>query len=81
MTNTQDQHAQTLPHDPYGHGHSVAAWTAAGLVIFGSLLMSIAVVRPTLWLFIVGAVLAVLSMPVSMVLTAMGLGSQHGNTR
>jgi hypothetical protein len=39
------------------------------------------VVFPTLWIFIVGAVVAVVSIPASMLLTAMGLGSQHRNTR
>jgi hypothetical protein len=81
MTGTQEQHAQTLPHDPYGHGHSVAAWTAAALVIVGSLIMSLAIVFPALWAFIVGAVVAGLSIPASMMLTAMGLGSRHRNTR
>jgi hypothetical protein len=81
MTQTQDKRTESLPHDPYGHGHSVAAWTATGLVCLGSLIMSLAVIFPTLWLFIVGAVVAVLSVPASMLLTAMGLGSEHRNTR
>ena len=81
MTVPHDQHAQTLPHDPYGHGHSTAAWTATGLVIVGAFIMCMAVVFPTLWLFIVGAVVAVLAIPASMLMTAMGLGSNHRNTR
>ncbi len=81
MTVPQDQQAQALPHDRYGHGHSTAAWTATGLVIFGSLIMCLAIVFPTLWVFIVGAVIAAASIPVSMLLTAMGLGSNHRNTR
>ena len=82
MTSTPEQHSQqTLPHDPYGHGHSIAAWTAAGLVIVGSLIMSISIIFPTLWAFIVGAALAVISIPASMLLNAMGLGSSHRNTR
>jgi hypothetical protein len=81
MTETQDKRTESLPHDPYGHGHSVAAWTATALVCLGSLIMSVAVIIATVWIFVVGAVVAVLSVPASMLLTAMGLGSQHRNTR
>ena len=81
MTGTQENPSRSLPHDPYGHGHSIAAWTASGLVIAGALIMCLAVVFPTLWVFIVGGVIAVLSIPVSMLLTAMGLGSNNRNIR
>ena len=41
MTGTQENPSRSLPHDPYGHGHSIAAWTASGLVIAGALLMAL----------------------------------------
>jgi hypothetical protein len=67
-----------LPHDPYGHGNSVAAWTAVGVIMFGALLMSIAVAIGfgAIWLFVVGAVVAALGPLVGKMLSAMGFGSK-----
>jgi len=67
-------------HDPYGHGNSVAAWASVSVIMLGGLLMAIAVAIGwnTLWLFIVGAVIAVVVGPVvGKVLGAMGLGAQR----
>jgi len=67
-------------HDPYGHGNSIAAWSAVLVIIIGSLLMAIAVAIgwEATWLFIVGAVIAVIFGPVTgKVLGAMGFGAQR----
>jgi hypothetical protein len=71
------------PHDPYGHGHSVAAWTAVILVMIGSLLMSVAVWLgfDATWLFVVGAAVVVFGGLVGKVLGAMGFGSKQRSTR
>jgi hypothetical protein len=71
--------ATGIPHDPYGHGHSVAAWVAVGIAIIGFLLMSISVAVgwDATWLFIVGVVVVVASGLIGKVLGAMGFGSKH----
>lgn len=71
--------ATGIPHDPYGHGHSVAAWTAVGVVMLGFLLMSIAVAVGwgATWLFVVGVVVVVVGALLGKVLGAMGFGSKH----
>ncbi|MFN8077451.1 MAG: HGxxPAAW family protein [Kineosporiaceae bacterium] len=58
-----------------GHGNSVAAWTAVGIMMVGFLVASIAVAVAQLWLGIVGAVVVVLGAVVGKVLSAMGFGS------
>jgi hypothetical protein len=60
--------------DHDNHGQSVAAWTAVGIVMFGALVMAIAVVIASKWLFVVGAVIAVLGGISGKVLAAMGFG-------
>ncbi|MBT0768893.1 hypothetical protein KIH74_08150 [Kineosporia sp. J2-2] len=70
-------------HDPYGHGNSVAAWTAVTVIMFGALLMTVAVALgwDYVWLFAVGAVVAVIVGPVAgKVLGAMGFGAQRPST-
>jgi hypothetical protein len=52
----------------------VAAWTAVGIVFVGSIVMAIAVVIGSLWLFVVGAVIAVAGGISGKVLAAMGFG-------
>ena len=71
--------ARQKPHDPYGHGNSVAAWTAVSVVMLGSLVMSAAVALgwDALWLFIVGVVIVVLGPVLGKVLGALGFGSPH----
>jgi hypothetical protein len=56
------------------HGQSTAAWTAVGICMIGALIMSIAVVIASVWLFVVGAVVAVLGAVSGKVLSAMGFG-------
>jgi hypothetical protein len=56
------------------HGQSVASWTAVGIIVFGVLIMAIAVVVTTVWLFVVGAVIVVLGAVAGKVLSAMGFG-------
>ena len=57
------------------HGQSTAAWTAVGLCVAAALIMSIAVVIASVWLFVVGAVLAVIGGVSGKVLSAMGFGA------
>ena len=57
------------------HGHSVAAWAAVTIVIVASAIMSFAVVFPNLWLFVGGAVLAVVGGVVGKVLSMAGYGA------
>jgi hypothetical protein len=60
--------------DHGSHGQSVAAWTAVGIVMVGALVMAIAVVITAVWLFVVGAVIAVAGGISGKVLSAMGFG-------
>ena len=62
--------------DPYGHGHSAAAWAAVGVVILGSLIVSLAVVFGLLWLGIVGGVVAAVGGLLGKLLGAMGFGAK-----
>ena len=74
---------RTAQHDPYGHGNSVAAWTAVSVIMLGSLLMCLAVAFgwDYVWLFVVGAVVVALGPVVGKVLGAMGFGSQNHSVR
>jgi hypothetical protein len=78
MAGTKEHPAPAGPHDPYGHGNSVAAWTAVGVIMLGALLMCIAVAIGfgASWLFIVGIVVVVLGALSGKVLSAMGFGSK-----
>lgn len=62
--------------DDMGHGHSSAAWTAVGVILLGSLIMSVAVVVAQLWLFVVGAAVVVVGVVLGKVLSAMGFGQK-----
>jgi hypothetical protein len=62
--------------DPYGHGHSPAAWAAVLVVMLGALIASVAVVVGELWLGIVGGVVAVLGGFLGKLLGAMGFGAK-----
>jgi hypothetical protein len=73
--------SRVLPHDPYGHGHSIAAWTAVTVVMIGALILSFGVGFTNLPLSIIGGVIALLGGPVGKLLGALGLGSSHGSTR
>lgn len=73
--------ARVMPHDPYGHGHSVAAWTAVGIVMVGSLICAVGFIVANVPVAIVGGVIALLGGPVGKVLGAMGFGSGKHSTR
>jgi hypothetical protein len=60
--------------DHDNHGQSVASWTAVGIVMVGALVMAIAVVIGAVWLFVVGAVIAIAGGISGKVLAAMGFG-------
>jgi len=65
-------------HHP-GHGNSVAAWTAVGIIMAASLVMAVAVVAALPWLFWVGCGLVVVGAIVGKVLAAMGFGVDGRN--
>lgn len=62
--------------DPYGHGHSTAAWAAVGVVCLGALIISLAVVFGTLWLGVLGGVVCVAGGLLGKLLGAMGFGTK-----
>jgi hypothetical protein len=57
------------------HGHSIAAWTAVGIILLGSAIASVAVILPSLALGIVGGVVIVLGAIAGRVLSMAGYGS------
>ncbi len=72
------EHGGPAPHvegDHTSHGHSVASWTAVGVIMFGSLVMSVAVVIASAVLFWIGAVVVVLGGIAGKVLSIMGFGA------
>ncbi len=75
MSQTQDA-PDTTTH-VVGHGNSVAAWTAVGIICFGSLLSCLAFPFALPWLFWVGIVVIVIGAISGKVLTAMGFGEQQ----
>jgi hypothetical protein len=60
-------------------GHSVAAWTAVGIILVGTLVMSLAVIFPSLLWFVVGAVVVVLGAIAGKVLAMAGYGGKKGS--
>ncbi|MDQ2781402.1 HGxxPAAW family protein [Lapillicoccus sp.] len=60
------------------HGHSTAAWTAVAFIMAGSLVMSIAVVFPSVLGFVIGAVVVVIGIILGKVLSMAGYGSTAG---
>lgn len=66
--------------DPaHGHGHSVAAWTAVGVILVGAVVMALAVVFPHLVWFVIGAVIVVLGAIIGKVLAMAGFGAKTVN--
>jgi len=57
------------------HGHSVAAWTAVTIIIIAAAIMAVAVIWPNVWLFVGGAVLAVVGAVAGKVLSMAGYGA------
>jgi uncharacterized membrane protein len=71
------EHEEHAEHDEHeSHGHSVAAWTAVVVILVGSVVMSLAVVFPSLTWFIVGAVIVVLGIVAGKVLAMAGYGDK-----
>ncbi len=65
-----------------GHGHSVAAWAAVITAIVGTTIATVGVVLPEGTLVTVGAVLAVLAIPMGPVLAKLGYGvSRQSSTK
>ena len=56
------------------HGNTVAAWTTVGILILGSLVMCIAVVLTSLWVFVGGALIAVAGLVAGRLLSMAGYG-------
>lgn len=65
-------HHDSQPHS--NHGNTVAAWTTVGLLIVASLVMCLAVVFATVWLFAIGVVLVVVALVAGKLLAAAGYG-------
>lgn len=57
------------------HGHSIAAWTAVGIILVGSALASLAVVLTNTALFVVGLVICVIGAVAGKVLSMAGYGA------
>jgi hypothetical protein len=62
------------------HGHSVAAWTAVGIILVGSAIASVGAVIPSLALGIIGGVVIVAGAIAGKVLAMAGYGSAAHDT-
>jgi hypothetical protein len=69
-----DAQAAHVEPDHDHHGRSTAAWTAVGIIMLGALIMSIAVVIDTVWVFVAGAVVVLVGVIAGRLLSAMGFG-------
>jgi hypothetical protein len=78
MTTAQQSHGHE---HALGHGNSVAAWSAVGIIMAASLVLCFAVVFASVPLAVVGVAGLVLGAVVGKVLTAAGFGSHARNTR
>ena len=58
------------------HGHSVAAWTAVGVLLVGTAVMALAVALAHVALFVVGAVICVVGVVLGKVLGMAGYGAK-----
>ncbi len=63
------------------HGMSVANWTGVGVIILGSVIMSLAVIQDARPLFIVGAVVVVAGIVAGKVLSMAGYGVDGAKKR
>ena len=61
------------------HGHSVAAWTSVTVLIVAAAIMSVAVLVANVWLFVGGAVLALVGVVAGKVLSMAGYGAAQRN--
>ena len=68
-------HGKTFHHGktPH-HGNTVAAWTSVGVLIVASLIMCLAVVFATVWLFVVGVVVVGIALVAGKLLAMAGYG-------
>jgi hypothetical protein len=71
-----DQKSPAATTNAVGHGNSVAAWTAVGIIVLGSLISCLALPFALPWLFWTGLVVIVIGAVAGKVLTAMGFGEQ-----
>jgi hypothetical protein len=62
-------------------GHSVAAWTAVGIILLGSVVMALAVVFPSVLWFVVGAIIVVVGIIAGKVLAMAGYGDKASTYR
>jgi hypothetical protein len=66
--------AEQVPQQHEAHGQSIASWTCVSIIMLGALVMAVAVILTSVWLFVVGAVVVVLGAISGKVLSAMGFG-------
>ena len=71
---------QKFEHGPENHGQSVAAWVAVGILLVASLVMSLAVVFPSVVWFVVGVVIGVIGVATGKVLSMAGYGAPKAAT-
>jgi hypothetical protein len=68
------EHSDEEEHE--SHGHSMAAWAAVGIILVGALVMSLAVVFPSVLWFVIGAVIVVAGAVTGKVLAMAGYGDK-----
>ncbi len=71
----RDGQAPHVEPDHNSHGQSLAAWTAVSVVLLGALIMCIAVVITNRWVFVAGALVALIGAVSGKVLSVMGFGA------
>lgn len=69
---SQAEHHDSAAHS--NHGNTVAAWTTVGILIVAALIMCLAVVFATVWLFVVGVVVVVVALVAGKLLSMAGYG-------
>ncbi|MFC5382423.1 HGxxPAAW family protein [Aquipuribacter nitratireducens] len=74
-----EEHEAYVEGHEYGHGTSVAAWTATGGVMLGSLVVALAMIFYSPVFIVIGAVVAVLAALAGPVLSRAGLGEHSPN--
>ncbi|MEP6649342.1 MAG: HGxxPAAW family protein [Lapillicoccus sp.] len=75
-TSGAESGASAHPDEHERHGHSFAAWTAVGIILAGSVVMSLAVVFPSLLWFVIGAIVVVVGGIAGKVLAMAGYGDK-----
>ncbi len=74
MADSQSSGVPAQVHGDHTHGNSVAAWTSVSVVMFGALIMAVAVLLGSVAVFVVGALVVVAGGVAGKVLSAMGYG-------